>query len=140
MVFEWLERGRSPRNEVCFESVAFSLKENVMKNLEIVQMLAQLATVAVGCYISMQLAQVITMLRRQFVWGAMSSSSRIVLRDFSSRCLTAPPTGFCVWAWGDGIWTLEHDCCEPGHVAGDPPKCQGTFTGERVRTSSVPKS
>ena len=140
MVFEWLERGRSPRNEVCFESVAFSLKENVMKNLEIVQMLAQLATVAVGCYISMQLAQVITMLRRQFVWGAMSSSSRIVLRDFSSRCLTAPPTGFCVWAWGDGIWTLEHDCCEPGHVAGDPPQVQGAFTGERVRTSSVPKS
>lgn len=111
-----------------------------MRNLEIVQMLAQLATVAVGCYISIQLAQVITMLRRQFVWGAMSSSSRIVVRDFSSRCLTAPPTGFCVWSWGDGIWTLEHDCCEPGHVAGDPPQVQGAFTGERVRTSSVPKS
>jgi hypothetical protein len=107
-----------------------------MKNYEIVQMLADLALVAIGVYISVQLSQIIKMLRRQFLWGiASGGSSGGVFRRFSSRCFTETPSGFAVWVWKENAWTLEHDFSEPDFEPEGPPEAPGAFHGERVRTS-----
>jgi len=111
-----------------------------MKFVGIVQMLAQLGTLLVVCVIASQLSQLIKMLGRQFVWGGLSSSSRVMHAPSSSRVASAEPTGFAVWAWQDSQWALEHNRSQAGYLPSSPPQSTGAFAGERVRTSSVRKS
>jgi hypothetical protein len=49
----------------------------------------------------------------------------------------APPTGYAIWAYRDGRWSLSEDRSEPGYEAGGSPDEQGEYEGEVVRMLSV---
>ncbi len=48
-----------------------------------------------------------------------------------------PSGGYCFWAYRNGQWKLDMDCCEAGFEAGPPPARKGRYEGEVVKTHGV---
>jgi hypothetical protein len=52
----------------------------------------------------------------------------------------APATGYAIWAYRDGVWSLSADRSQPGYEPGGAPDHQGEYEGEVVRMLSVPST